>query len=214
MKRYLFLIPAVVAALLTGCYSDDTNTDYKTLDLPVIDNPENDLTLFVPNRAYKIKLADRLQITPNVVYKNMNDLSYRWVIDGREVATTKDLDWECDMEANRVYCYFEIHRNSAGNSTIFPFSIELDQPYVTGYNLLVEKDGALRYDFISYTVAALYTFDYYENGAGIQIPFTGDNPRLQEYWSCESHPSSAKRCSSTTIRRTAPRSAAKPCCTK
>ena len=38
---------------------DDTNTDYKTLDLPVIDNPENDLTLFVPNRAYKIKLADR-----------------------------------------------------------------------------------------------------------------------------------------------------------
>ena len=185
MKRYLFLIPAVMAALLTGCYSDDTNTDYKTLDLPVIDNPENDLALFVPNRAYKIKLADRLQITPNVVYKNMNDLSYRWVIDGREVATTKDLDWECDMEANRVYCYFEIHRNSAGNSTIFPFSIELDQPYVTGYNLLVEKDGALRYDFISYTVAALYTFDYYENGAGIQIPFTGDNPRLQEYWSCE-----------------------------
>ena len=185
MKRYLFLIPAVVAALLTGCYSDDTNTDYKTLDLPVIDNPENDLALFVPNRAYKIKLADRLQITPNVVYKNMNDLSYRWVINGREVATTKDLDWECDMEANRVYCYFEIHRNSAGNSTIFPFSIELDQPYVTGYNLLVEKDGALRYDFISYTVAALYTFDYYENGAGIQIPFTGDNPRLQEYWSCE-----------------------------
>ena len=69
MKRYLFLILAVVAALLTGCYSDDTNTDYKTLDLPVIDNPENDLALFVPNRAYKIKLADRLQITPNVVYK-------------------------------------------------------------------------------------------------------------------------------------------------
>lgn len=48
MKRYLFLILAVVAALLTGCYSDDTNTDYKTLDLPVIDNPENDLALFVP----------------------------------------------------------------------------------------------------------------------------------------------------------------------
>lgn len=185
MKRYLFLIPAVMAALLTGCYSDDTNTDYKTLDLPVIDNPENDLALFVPNRAYKIKLADRLQITPNVVYKNMNDLSYRWVIDGREVATTKDLDWECDMEANRVYCYFEIHRNSAGNSTIFPFSIELDQPYVTGYNLLVEKDGA----------AALRLYQLYRGGAlHIRLlrerrrhpdSFHGDNPRLQEYWSCE-----------------------------
>ena len=102
MKRYKLLLLAVVAALVSGCYSDDTNLDYKTLDLPVIDNPENDLALFVPNRAYKIKLADRLQITPNVVYKEMNDLSYRWVIDGKEVATTKDLDWECDMETNRV----------------------------------------------------------------------------------------------------------------
>ena len=75
MKRYKLLLLAVVAALVSGCYSDDTNLDYKTLDLPVIDNPENDLALFVPNRAYKIKLADRLQITPNVVYKEMNDLS-------------------------------------------------------------------------------------------------------------------------------------------
>ena len=185
MKRYKFLLLAAVAALVTGCYSNDTNTDYKTIELPAIDNPENDPALFIPNRAYKVKLADRLQITPNVVYPNMEELSYRWVIDGKEVATTKDLDWECDMEKARVPCYFEIHRNWASNSTIFSFTIELDQPYTTGYSLLIEKDGALRYDFISYTVAALYTFDYYENGAGIQIPFTGSNPRLQEYWSCE-----------------------------
>lgn len=43
MKRYKLLLLAVVAALVSGCYSDDTNLDYKTLDLPVIDNPENDL---------------------------------------------------------------------------------------------------------------------------------------------------------------------------
>ena len=174
------------------CYSDDTNTDYKTLDLPVIDNPENDFTLFVPNRAYKIKLADRLQITPNVVYKNMNDLSYCWVIDGREVATTKDLDWECDMEANRVYCYFEIHRNSAGNSTIFPFSIELDQPYVTGYNLLVERTGRCATTLSAIPWRRLHV--YYENGAGIRFLSRATIPALQEYWLCESHPSSAKRC--------------------
>ena len=164
---------------------------------------------FRPQPAYKIKLADRLQITPNVVYKNMNDLSYRWVIDGREVATTKDLDWECDMEANRVYCYFEIHRNSAGNSTIFPFSIELDQPYVTGYNLLVEsKDGALRYDIN--TVAALYVRLHRQRH---QIPFTGDNPALQEYWSCEKLSNHQQRCS----RRQNTENCAsflKPCCTK
>ena len=187
MKRYKILLLAVVAALVTGCYNDDTNTDYKTIDLPVIDNPENDLALFVPNRAYKVKLADRLQITPNVVYKDMNDLSYRWVIDGKEVATTKDLDWECDMEAELVYGYFEIHRNSAGNSTIFSFSVGLEQPYERGYSLLVEKDGALRYDVITYVYPPTnpYTFTYYENASGISFPFTGSNPRLKEYWSCE-----------------------------
>ena len=51
MKRYKFLLLAVVAALVTGCYGDDTNLDYKTLDLPAIDNPENDPALFIPNRA-------------------------------------------------------------------------------------------------------------------------------------------------------------------
>ena len=95
MKRYKFLLLAVVAALVTGCYGDDTNLDYKTLDLPAIDNPENDPALFIPNRAYKVKLHDRLQITPNVVYKDMNDLSYKWIIDGQLYSTTKDLDWLC-----------------------------------------------------------------------------------------------------------------------
>lgn len=185
MKLYRFLLLTAVSVVMAGCYSDDTNLDYKTVDLPVIDNPEKDPALFIEHRAYTIKLSERLQITPNVVYKDMADLSYKWVIDGKVVGTEKDLDWQCDMETDRVYCYYEIRRNSANHSTIFAFSVVLDQPYVTGYNLLVEKDGQLRYDFIGYTVAALYTFDYYENGAGTPIPFTGGNPRLEEYWSCE-----------------------------
>ena len=36
MKRYKLLLLAGVAALVSGCYSDDTNLDYKTLDLPVM----------------------------------------------------------------------------------------------------------------------------------------------------------------------------------
>lgn len=188
MKKYKILLLAVVAALATGCYSDDSNLDYKTLDLPVIDNPTNDLALFVPNRAYKIKLTEHLRITPNVVYKDMNDLSYKWVIDGKVITTTKDLDWVCDMETERVSCYFEIRRNSAGNSTIFSFTVELEQPYQKGYSVLVETvEGELRYDVISYTepLTNPYTFVYHKDGARIPLLFTGDNPRLKEYWSCE-----------------------------
>lgn len=188
MKKYKILLLAIVAALVTGCYSDDTNLDYKTLDLPVIDNPTNDLALFVPNRAYKIRLSEHLVITPNVVYKDMSDLSYKWVINGKVITTTKDLDWECDMETERVYCYFEIRRNSIGSSTIFSFSIELEQPYQKGFSVLVETaEGELRYDVISYTepLTNPYTFVHQKDGAGIRLPFSGSNPRLKEYWSCE-----------------------------
>lgn len=185
MKRYKFLLLAVVAALVTGCYGDDTNLDYKTLDLPAIDNPENDPALFIPNRAYKVKLHDRLQITPNVVYKDMNDLSYKWIIDGQLYSTTKDLDWLCEIETSRVSGVYEIHRNSAGNSQIYSFSIELDEPYLAGFSLLVEEQEQLRYDFISYTSGQPYNYTYNKNAAHDLFPFTGSNPRLKEYWSCE-----------------------------
>lgn len=64
MKKYKILLLAVVAALATGCYSDDSNLDYKTLDLPVIDNPTNDLALFVPNRAYKTSSPSTCESRP------------------------------------------------------------------------------------------------------------------------------------------------------
>lgn len=185
MKLYKFLLLVAVLALVTGCYSDDTNLDYKTLELPAIDNPENDPALFVANHLYKITLSEPLKITPSVSYRDMDDLSYKWVINSKEVATTKDLEWQWDVDATRVYGHFEIHRNSAGNSTIFSFSVELEQPYASGYSLLVERDGELHYDLVGFKVAPLYTFTYYPNAGGLPITYSGDNPRLQEYWSCE-----------------------------
>lgn len=115
----------------------------------------------------------------------MNDLSYKWIIDGQLYSTTKDLDWLCEIETSRVSGVYEIHRNSAGNSQIYSFSIELDEPYLAGFSLLVEEQGQLRYDFISYTSGQPYNYTYNKNAAHDLFPFTGNNPRLKEYWSCE-----------------------------
>lgn len=187
MKRYIFLILAVAAALMTGCYSDDTNLDYKTLELPVIDNPENDQALFVANGLYTTTVSDPVVITPNVVYRDMNDLSYKWIIDGTVVATTKDLEWLWDSDKPKLSGVFEIHRNSAGNSQIYTFSLELEKPYAIGYCVLVERNGELQYDFIgeNRTGLQLYEYTYHRNAAGQPLAFSGDSPRLQEYWSCE-----------------------------
>ena len=188
MKKYRILFLAAVAALAAGCYGDDTNLDYTTLDVPTIENPDKDPALFVENNKYTIPMSDPLIITPNVVYKDMNDLSYRWIINGKEVATTKDLNWMWDVaDANHVIGVYEIHRNSAGNSQIYSFSVDLETPFAIGYSVLVERDGELQYDFIEEyrTGQALYKYTYHQNAAGQPLVFSGDNPRLQEYWSCQ-----------------------------
>lgn len=185
MKRYKFLLLATVAALMSGCYSDDTNLDYKTLDLPVIDNPTKDPALFVEGSIYELRQNEWLEITPAVSYRDMNDLSYRWVIDGKVVAQTRDLRWQCELEKSQVPCFFEVHRNSAACSEIFTFSIKLDEPEM-GFLLLVEEQGGLRLDFLQATTGQPYTFTPVNNAAQHEpFPFTGERPRMREYWSCE-----------------------------
>lgn len=188
MKRYrTYLFAAAVGLCAAGCYSNDTNLDYKTLDLPRIENPDKDPALFIENNVYEVSITEPLVITPRVVYSDLSDLSYKWVIDGRVVSTEKDLEWMWDSDEERLSCFFEIHRNSAGNSQIMAFTVKLLTPFATGYSLLVEKNGELRCDFIEQysTGLQLYRFTHYPDAAGQAFAFSGDRPRLQEYWSCE-----------------------------
>lgn len=191
MKRYKFLIAnwgmVLIVLLVSACYDNDTNLNYATLDLPVLENPNNDPALFIENNIYKIKLHDRLEICPNVVYQDMGDLSYKWIINGKVYSTEKDLDWICEMKESKVHCVYEVHRNSAGNSQVFPFTIQLDEPYIAGFSLLVEEGGGtLRHDFISYEMGQPYRYLYHRDASHKLFPFVGDHPRLKEYWSCES----------------------------
>lgn len=188
MKRYsIYLLAAVVGFSAPGCYSDDTNLDYKTLDLPRIENPDKDPALFIENHVYEFPVTEPLVIKPNVVYSDPSDLSYKWVINGEVVSTEKDLEWTWDSEESRLPGYFEIRRNSAGNSQILSFTVKLLTPFASGFSMLVEQDGALRYDFIERTVASpQYEFTYHTDASGQRFAYSGSNPRLEEYWSCES----------------------------
>lgn len=176
MKRYKFLLLVIVTAALGGCYSDDTNLDYKTLELPQVENVAN---------TYNIKLHEWLEIEPNVTYKDLDDLSYKWVMDGKLFSTEKNLKWQCEIETPRISCFLEVHRNSAGNSVFYPFSVVLSEPE-KGLCLLVEdQEGMLRFDFFNAKDGQPYTFEYTANTAQEILPFKGKHPRMQEYWSCE-----------------------------
>lgn len=134
-----------VAVLSAGCIKDLTNKDYSTLNLPVIENPDRDPALLYENCQYTLKSGDVLEIRPNIVYSDMDDLDYAWVIDGETVSTEKDLYWECDLTGQRASAAFYMTRRSAGNSVIVRFSVILDQPYAIGWLVAAEKDGRVYY---------------------------------------------------------------------
>lgn len=175
----------VVAVLSAGCIKDLTNKDYSTLNLPVIENPDRDPDLLYENCQYTLKSGDVLEIHPNIVYSDMDDLDYAWVIDGETVSTEKDLYWECDLTGQRASAAFYMTRRSAGNSVIVRFSVILDQPYAIGWLVAAEKDGKVVYDFLQRSTNLPYTYVEYPDA--LETESTADTwTDCIEFWSNES----------------------------
>ena len=174
-----------VAVLSAGCIKDLTNKDYSTLNLPVIENPDRDPALLYENCQYTLKSGDVLEIRPNIVYSDMDDLDYAWVIDGETVSTEKDLYWECDLTGQRASAAFYMTRRSAGNSVIVRFSVILDQPYAIGWLVAAEKDGKVVYDFLQRSDNLPYTYTEYPDA--LETESTADSwIDCMEFWSNES----------------------------
>ena len=172
------------SVIVASCVKDETNRAYSDLNLPVIDNPDSDPSLFVENHQYSVKFGDILEITPAVSYSDMADLSYEWKIDGKTVSTEKDLTWECDLEGQRASGAFYITRNSVGNSVILRFSVVVDQPYSRGWLIAAEKGGFVGYSFLQEVVASPYQYTQYPDA--LETQSTAESwLDCMEFWSNE-----------------------------
>lgn len=183
MKRNIFMLFAVIL-VAGGCIKDNTTKEFATLDLPVIDNPDNLPELFVENYVYSVKGGDVLEIKPAVSYSDMDDLEYQWKINGKVVSTEKDLKWTCDISELSAGAFY-MTRKSAGNSVILKFTVDLDQPYERGWVIVTEKSGKVVYNFLQEKVAAKYVYTEYPDALATES--TSDSWLMcKEFWSNES----------------------------
>ena len=133
----ILLISLLTATLLTGCFEDEGNYDYKDLPKVSIDIDE----------VYDIALGDVLHIEPKVTLSkevtNYN-LTYRWILEGEVIGTERVLDWVSDRYTkersdNLVFEVTDVD-NDISYRTGISFSIT-DKYDVDGYLVLAEKSG-------------------------------------------------------------------------
>ena len=158
MKKITYILFAFL--LLTGCIKDNTVTEFKDVELPVLNNPDKDPDLLMENHQYTVKYGDVLEIKPAITYSDMSNLSYRWTINGETVSEEKDLNWKCNLKENGAGALY-ITRISAGSSVIIPFSIILDRPYERGWVIVVDKGGKVNYDFLQEVPGRPYQYNEY-----------------------------------------------------
>lgn len=184
MKKQIVLFLSILSTTLASCTQDIEIPKYDQLELPYIENPLADPSLFIRNHFYEVVYGDTLKITPAVVHNNMDDLTYEWYINEKLISQNKDLEWICNIE-NKAHGVFKIHRKSAGNSEILPFNITLDQPFERGWNIVVNDNGKSAYHFLREKVGNPYVYQPFEFALRTESPANTWIKPL-EYWSNES----------------------------
>lgn len=84
----------VFICLLSSCYEDKGNYDYRQMN-------DITITLPLPDGRIKYSLGDVLEIKPEFTFKQGTEsehLTYSWTFAGREISTDRDLKWMVDEE--------------------------------------------------------------------------------------------------------------------
>lgn len=76
MKKYLFIITGLFAFLLSSCFDDKGNYNYKDIDEIKVSFPDN--TGIGGKILYAEKLGEKLSIHPDVQYADSSALTYEW----------------------------------------------------------------------------------------------------------------------------------------
>ena len=107
MKRLIFLLSGLPLLFFFGCRDDSAdNPKFGEQDVP------NIYVGWQTVMAYK--LGDTIKIVPQV--SPADGATYRWTLDGKEIATTKDLSYALNEFLVNVALKFEVTRNGVSNS--------------------------------------------------------------------------------------------------
>ena len=191
MKKYIIIFLSFLL-VMTSCLKDNTVTERGDVELPVLDNPDQELSMLATRKPYKLKVGDVLSIDANITYSNPDALSYRWVIDGKTIPEDKvngtyrnHLKWTCDIDHNAsaaLYVTMTTHKSGKPIDTIFRFYIEIDHPYEKGIMIAMDKDGKIVYNFLQHILAKPFV----EHANAYVSDMSSDSwLKLEEFWSNE-----------------------------
>lgn len=132
--KILFTVMSLL--ILTSCYEDKGNYDYKEM---------NDIKISVSTESDSYALGDKVVSKPDLVFTlgNANsDLSYEWTFDGHVIADTKDLEWIADTIASTKELRLAVFDNKTGVSYFGSTYISVTSTYASnGWVVLSEKEG-------------------------------------------------------------------------
>lgn len=133
MNKLFTYIGLIAAVLLTGCYKDKGNIDYKPLSEAEISGIES---------AYTLYLGDKWNVPVEIEY-SLNipeEVAYLWKVDGDTIATTKDLDVVVSFPLKEnMTAEYVVTDLSNGVRTIVPFTVTVKSEFSQGWMILSEQ---------------------------------------------------------------------------
>ncbi|WP_439183868.1 PKD-like family lipoprotein [Carboxylicivirga taeanensis] len=168
MKKYLYIV-FVSVSLLTSCYKDEGNYDYREI---------NELSLEGIELSYDIDLDDTLKITPQLIgtlYNDTSQFTYRWEINRSVVAESLNLAYRVKSLGNKL-CRFIVHDKETEVETAQSFDLNVSSA-TAGDAILVlsnyKNRAELSYKRIDRD-GTVFVPNYYLNRTGEEL---GINPK-------------------------------------
>ncbi len=138
MKRYISLFVLAATTLFLSCAEDKGNYDYKSI---------NELTIKGIPEDTTVMHAEVLKIQP-VLDRLLEDteegLEYSWTMAGKEIATTRDLNYEVpfDWDVKKYDCMYTVTDTRNGMKYFQKFNLSVVAAFSWGYYFLCEEaDG-------------------------------------------------------------------------
>ena len=134
MNKLFIYFGLVAAVLLTGCYKDKGNIDYK---------PLSDAKISGIGYSYTLYLGDKWNVPVEIEYSldTPEEVAYLWKVNGDTIATTKDLDVTVSFPLKEnMPAEYVVTDLSNGVRTIIPFLVTVKSEFSQGWMILSEQE--------------------------------------------------------------------------
>lgn len=169
MKKLIYILALFILILSVGCAKDKGNYDYSKINEVAISKIES---------YYSISIDQILVIEPyfDFLLDSMeNGLEYRWTIEGKDVATTRNLNYTIPKTIGFGIknCRYEIIDPKNGMKYFQSFQLEIASAFSWGYYFLTKRtDNSTELGYFS-VMNDNQKFAYTTEIGGYQF---GDNP--------------------------------------